>query len=64
MITIASYSNASEPYIIKSLLESNGIRCEIKKDANSQPPWTRTVEIQVTNSDADEARELIESSAE
>lgn len=60
MITIASYANATDAYIAKGLLESQGIRCELKNENIPQTLPIGSVELMVNEQDADRAVEILE----
>lgn len=64
MITIATFDNASEAYVAKGLLEANGITCQLKNDLVAQTLPIGGVELQVAVEHAEQARQLLESTAE
>lgn len=59
MITIASYNSATEAYIAKGYLESQGIRCQIRNENVPQTLPIGAVELLVDEKDADKALALL-----
>lgn len=56
MITIATYSNESEAYIAKGLLESEGVCSELEQQMETSNP----IMLQVYANDSDRARAILE----
>ncbi|MDE6316835.1 MAG: DUF2007 domain-containing protein [Muribaculaceae bacterium] len=62
LVTIANYSSIEEAYIVKGMLESNGIPTMVINDDNLYVPVFNGVRLQVRASDAKKAEALISAS--
>lgn len=60
MITIVSYTNATEAYRAKALLENNGIHCKLQGDLLSGTDPIGKIEVLVESKDAKLARDVLE----
>lgn len=61
LVTIATYSSIEEAYIVKGMLESNGIPTLLINDDNLYVPIFEGIRLQVRLSDKEEALKLINS---
>lgn len=62
LVTIANYGSIEEAYIVKGMLESNGIPAMVINDTNLYVPVFNGVRLQVRASDAKKAEALISAS--
>ena len=63
MVAIESYTNATEAYTVKTLLESHGIRCELKDDLISAQPIGK-IELFVDAKNVSRARDVLANAGE
>ena len=59
MITVATYTNATESYNAKELLETNGISCQLQNDLLSKTQTIGKIELRVEAKDAKLARDVL-----
>lgn len=59
MITIESYTNATDAYRARELLESNGVNCKLQGDLLSGSEPMGRVELLVEAKDAKLARDVL-----
>lgn len=59
MITIVSYTNATEAYRAKELLENNGIHCKLQGDLLSESETIGKIEVLVDSKDLKAARDVL-----
>ncbi len=59
MIMIETYTNATDAYRAKDLLESNGVHCELRKDTLSVAEPLGNIELLVAPKDAQAARDVL-----
>ena len=60
LVTIARYENGFEAELSKLALDNRGIPCFLAGNDNLPYPTLITVELQVFESDVDQAKELLE----
>lgn len=61
MTTIATYSNITEAHIAKGMLESEGIKCQLKNELIAQT-LPVGIELTVAESDVESALAILEES--
>ncbi|MBD5247159.1 MAG: DUF2007 domain-containing protein [Barnesiella sp.] len=59
LVTVATYSSPEEAYIVKEMLESNGVPAIVVNDDNLYVPVFNGVRVQVNASDASKAEALL-----
>ena len=59
LVTVATYSSPEEAYIVKGMLESNGVPAIVVNDDNLYVPVFNGVRVQVNASDAEKAEALL-----
>ncbi|MBD5211010.1 MAG: DUF2007 domain-containing protein [Bacteroidales bacterium] len=59
LVTVATYSSPEEAYIVKGMLESNGVPAIVVNDDNLYVPVFNGVRVQVNASDASKAEALL-----
>ncbi|WP_423062786.1 DUF2007 domain-containing protein [Candidiatus Paracoxiella cheracis] len=62
MITIELYTNATDAYRARELLETNGVHCKLQGDLLSEPEPMGRIELLVEAKDAKLARDVLANS--
>lgn len=63
LVTVATYSSIEEAYIVKGMLETNGVPTLVVNDDNLYVPIFNGIRLQVRESDQKKAEALIAASA-
>ncbi|MDE6008745.1 MAG: DUF2007 domain-containing protein [Muribaculaceae bacterium] len=59
-VTLATYSTLSEAYIVKGMLEANGIPALVRNENNLYVPVFDGVSVMVFEKDLERAKKLLE----